>query len=96
VHVNSVHGNIRCHKCTQCKFASSQKANLLRHKKFVHDNIKDHKCTHCEFSTSGKGNLMTHVKTVHEKKKLFMTGSRTTGALNVNIHHHKSVPWQHM
>ena len=52
---------IKLHKCRQCNYASSQKANFRTHLK-MHSGEKSNKCNQCDYASSRAGNLRTHLK----------------------------------
>ena len=51
LHINGVHKGKKDHKCDQCKYASVQLSQLMKHKKLIHGNQeieKNHKCNQCD------------------------------------------------
>ena len=57
-HVNTVHRNIKAHKCDKCDYNTGFRSNLVQHMKKPH-----FVCEHCQtFVTIGKTVMARHVK----------------------------------
>ena len=56
-HINTVHLNIRLHKCPKCDYVAGFKSCLLMHLKHPHLV-----CEHCSYVTTSKLKMGKHVK----------------------------------
>ena len=64
-HVNSVHLNIRRHKCDECGMAFSQRYSLTEHKLRKHSHNRQHECDFCGKKFAIKSEMHRHRKLLH-------------------------------
>ena len=64
-HTDSVHQQLKPHKCRFCAKIFSQKGNLNRHVDMVHNNLKKHVCPICNKGFSTKQVLTNHTNRYH-------------------------------
>ena len=51
--------------CDKCGYKTSQKCNLIAHKKSIHEGVK-YPCDQCDYKATRNGNLLRHIQSKHE------------------------------
>ena len=68
IHVQSVHGKQKSHKCSICDYSCSLIGSLRIHFESVHEEKKPHICSICDYRFSQKGQMKRHVESVHKNQ----------------------------
>ena len=66
-HNDSIHNQMKSHKCPICDFTFSKKYNLKQHIDSIHNELKPHKCHICDYTASQKTNLKRHIDSIHNQ-----------------------------
>ena len=61
------HKNQKSIECDQCDFKTSDRHELLEHKKSMHEKMWKLKCGQCQYVALEKHTILEHQKAVHNK-----------------------------